>query len=168
MVTVRCLLSFAVMKNNFFLLAALIFAFTGCSSLKPLEYRSLENFGVSQSGGNPQLSFDLKLFNPNVVGAKLKDFNVSFDINGTKLADVHLDEVTHAGAQSEFTIPMNVSTSLSQLAQFLPSGLDLFNSGKSIPVTINGSVTVKKFIFHKTFPFNVHEAIDTKKIRLGN
>ncbi|HUM46844.1 MAG TPA: LEA type 2 family protein [Chitinophagales bacterium] len=155
------------MFSRFLFLLLSLFVFASCSSLKPLEYRSLNNFNVSSLTSTPQLTFDLTLYNPNTVGAKLKDFNVELELNGVKLATAALADVSHAGAQSTFTIPMSINTSIEQLAQFLPAGINLFSSGSTIPVHLNGSVTVKKFIFRKTFPFDVQEALDTKKIRLG-
>ncbi|MEP7127823.1 MAG: LEA type 2 family protein [Chitinophagales bacterium] len=148
-------------------MSLLILALTSCSTLKPLEYRSLDNFNVSNLGTAPELTFDLSLYNPNTVGAKLKEFSVGFEMNGVKLADAQLADVSHAGAQSEFTIPMKINTSIVQLAQFLPAGITMFTSGATIPIHLNGSITVKKFIFHKTFPFDVRESLDTKKIKLG-
>jgi len=155
------------MNFRLLFLSIVAIACASCSSLKPLEYRSINNFNVSKVTSTPQLTFDLQLFNPNTIGAKLKDFNVSLEMNGIKLTEVKLAEVAHAGAQSEFSIPMNVSTSVDQLVRFLPDAFTMFTSGSSINLHLNGSVTVKKFIFHKTFPFDVQEAFDTKKIRLG-
>jgi LEA14-like dessication related protein len=151
------------MNSKILFLAVIAAVFSSCSSLKPLEFRSVENFRVSQITSNPQLSFDLKLYNPNTVGAKLKNLNIGFLISEIQLTDLHLDDVIHAGARSEFSVPINISASIAQLSQFLPTGIDLFNSGKSIPVKMDGNVTVKKFIFRRTFPFHFEQMIDTKQ-----
>jgi len=155
------------MKAKFPVLLLIVSFCFSCSSLKPIEFRSVENFSVSAVSSTPEIGFDMKFYNPNPVGAKLKDFNVSFGLNDVEIADVHLTEVSHANAKSEFSIPVSVNTSITKLAQFLPSGIQLFTEGKTIPFSLNGTVTVKKFIFHKTFPFNVKEAINTKQIKLG-
>ncbi|MEO6166815.1 MAG: hypothetical protein ABIO98_04790, partial [Chitinophagales bacterium] len=93
------------MYQRFLFLVTSLFVCASCSSLKPLEYRSLNNFNVSNVTSTPQLTFDLNLFNPNTVGAKLKDFNVELELNGVKLATASLADVSHAGAQSAFTVP---------------------------------------------------------------
>lgn len=159
--------SLSAMNCRYFILFVLVFMWASCSSLKPLEYRSLNNFSIADVGSAPQLTFDLSLYNPNTLGAKLKDFNVEVEINGTKLAQAQLADVSHAAAQSEFTVPLSINTSIEQLSQFLPAGIKLFTSGANIPVHLNGKVTVKKFIFHRTFPFDVQETLDMKKIKLG-
>ena len=140
---------------------------SSCSSLKPLEYRSINNIYISGISGKAQLAFDLNLYNPNTVGAKLKDFNVEVELDGVKLATAQLLDVTHAGAQSEFTIPVSLNSSLEDFLRFLPSGISILSSGSDIPIHLNGSLTVKKFLFKKTFPFDVKETLDSGKIRLG-
>ena len=155
------------MKTKFFVLFLIESFCFSCSSLKPIEFRSVENFSVSAVSSVPEVGFDMKFYNPNPVGAKLKDFNVTFGLNDIEIGNVHLTEVSHAGAKSEFSIPVSVNISITQFAQFLPTGFQLFTEGKTIPFSLNGTVTVKKFIFHKTFPFNVKEAINTKQIKLG-
>lgn len=147
----------------FFIMACL----ASCSSLKPLEYRSLNNFSVAGFTTKPEVTFDLSFYNPNPIGAKLKDFNVAVELNGIRLTELGLVKASHAEAQSLFTVPVKVSTSLEQLSAFIPSGIEMFSSGSSIPLHLSGSVTVKKFIFHKSFPFDVQETLDTKKIKLG-
>jgi LEA14-like dessication related protein len=155
------------MNGKFLILFFICSLCFSCASLKPIEFRSVENFSISTVKSTPELGFDMKFYNPNRVGAKLKDFNVAFGLNDIEIGNVHLTEVSHAGAKSEFSIPVSINTSITQLAQFLPSGIQLFTEGKTIPFSLNGTITVKKFIFHKTFPFNVNEAINTKQIKLG-
>jgi LEA14-like dessication related protein len=153
-------------NREFLILFFISFCFS-CASLKPIEFRSVENFSLSAVSSTPEVGFDMKFYNPNAVGAKLKDFNVAVGLDDIEIGNLHLTEVSHAGAKAEFSIPVSLSTSVSQLAQFLPSGIQLFTEGKTIPFSLNGTVTVKKFLFHKTFPFNVSEAINTKQIKLG-
>lgn len=157
----------SAMNCRKFILLVLVFMSVSCSSLKPLEYRSLNNFSIADVSSAPQLTFDLSLYNPNTLGAKLKDFKVEVEINGIKLAQGQLADVSHAGALSEFTVPLRITTSVEQLSQFLPAGINLFTAGAGIPVHLNGNVTVKKFIFHRTLPFDVQETLDLKKIKLG-
>ncbi len=151
--------------NRTIIFFALLAACSSCSSLKPVEFRSVNNFRVS---AKPELSFDLTMFNPNSYGAKLKDFKLELRIGNAKVAEVKVDEVARAAAKSDFSIPINISSSLSDIALFLPSGLDLFKSGSAIPFKIIGSVTVKKFLFHKTFPLELEESIDTRELRKKN
>ena len=155
-----------LIRSPFILLLLLVATLSSCSSLKPLEYRSINNIYITGNSGKAQLAFDLNLYNPNSVGAKLKEFNVEVELDGVKIATAQLLDVTHAGSQSEFTIPVSLNTSFQDMMRFLPSGISML-SGADIPIHLNGSLTVKKFIFRKTFPFDVKETLDTGKIRLG-
>ncbi len=65
-------------------------------------------------------------------------------------------------SQGDFTLPLTTNTSYQELIKFLPRGIASFNSGKQIPVKLTGSVTVKKFIFKRTLPFEFHDSINTK------
>ncbi len=159
-------MSFFASMNRIIFLFSFLVACPSCSSLKPIEYRSLKNFNVSALTSRPELSFDLHMFNPNSFGAKLKDFKLELLIGNAKVAEVKLDEVARAAANSEFSIPIGITTSLSDIALFLPAGIELFKSGSMIPIKINGSVTVKKFLFKKTFPLQFEESIDPGKLNL--
>lgn len=152
--------------SRIFLFICMLSLLASCTALQPLEFRSVSNVYVTSEGA-PQLAFDLNLYNPNTMGAKLKDFNVDVSINGANLATAQLLDVTHAGAKSAFTVPVSVTATLGQMMMLLPSGLELLTSGATIPVHVEGSLTVKKFIVKKTFPFEADENIDLKKIRIG-
>ena len=144
-------------------LAIALMTFTSCSSLKPIEFRAVENFNVSKLSLNPQISADAKFFNPNPVGAKLKNLKADIFIRNDSLTSIFLPKVAKASAGKEFSIPFSASISVLELAQMIPSEILNFKSGAALPVEVRGSVTVKKFIFSKTFPFQFSETIDTKQ-----
>lgn len=152
------------MSYKIIFLLIILFA-ASCAPLKPLEYRSLENFSVSKISATPELTFDLRLYNPNKVGAKLKNFNIDFMLSDMKLTTIHINDAARALPRSDFVIPIHITASVTQLAQFLPFGINSYNSGSTIPVKLDGTVTLKKFLFHKTFPFHFEESLDTKKFK---
>lgn len=139
---------------------------TACAPLKPLEFRSLSDFRVSNLTSSPELSINLNLYNPNSVGGKVKDFHLDIFLGEIPLAAIQLQNV-HMPSRSDFTLPLTTNASYQELIKFLPSGIASFNSGKEIPVKLNGSVTVKKFIFKKTLPFEFQDSINTKDIKLN-
>jgi len=139
---------------------------TACAPLKPLEFRSLSDFQVHHLASSPELSINLNLHNPNSLGGKVKDFHLDFFLAETPLASIQLKNV-HMPSRSDFTLPLTTSASYEELMKFLPAGIAGFNSGKQIPVKLNGSVTIKKFIFSRTLPFEFHDSINTKDIKLN-
>jgi LEA14-like dessication related protein len=139
---------------------------SACAPLKPLEFRSLSDFQVHHLTSSPELSMNLNLHNPNSVGGKVKDFHLDFFLGEIPLASIQLQNV-RMPSRSDFTLPLTTNASYGELIKFLPSGIGSFNSGKQIPVKLNGSVTIQKFIFKKTLPFEFHDSINTRDIKLN-
>ena len=136
-----------------------------CAPLKPLEFKSVSDLKIEKLTSSPDLSLNLNLHNPNSFGCTLRDFEFNFLLSETQLASIDLKN-NRLPANSDFTLPVSTVTSYDELIKFLPSGISSFNSGKEIPVTLTGKLTLKKFLFRKTFPFEFHSSINTKEIQL--
>ncbi len=146
----------------------LLFALLGvasCAPLRPIEFRSVTNFKVKNLTSSPEITVNLNLYNPNSVGGKVKEFNLDLFLSESQLASVQLKNVRVA-AMSEFALPLSTLTSYSQIVKFLPSGINSFLDGKDIPLSFKGTVTLKKFLFKKTFPLEFHDTINSKDIQL--
>ena len=139
---------------------------TACAPLRPLEFRSLSDFKVEHLTSSPSLSINLNLHNPNSFGGTMKEFHLDFFLSDVPIAAIQLQHV-RMPSRSDFTLPLASNTSYEQIIKFLPSGISSFNSGKQIPVKLTGSVTVKKFIFKRTLPFEFHDSINTKDIKIN-
>src|ERR1043165_3034319 len=126
--------------------------FAACAPLKPLEFRSLSDFKVQNLTSSPSLSINLNLHNPNSFGGTMKEFHLDFCLSDVPIATIQLQNI-RMPSRSDFTLPLTTNASYNQLIKFLPSGISSFNSGKQIPIKLTGSVTVRKFIFRKTLPF---------------
>ena len=138
---------------------------TSCAPLKPIEFRSVNNLSVKNLTTAPEISADLNLFNPNHVGGTVKEFNINIFLSETQLATIQLKNVRVA-SNSSFTLPLSTNASYNQIIKFLPSGISSFLNGKDIPVNITGTITIKKFLFRKTYPFTFHDSINSKDIQL--
>jgi len=156
--------SFIRLTSYLFCLTSLFI--TACAPLKPLEFRSLSDFKVEKLASTPTLSLNLNLHNPNSFGGTMKEFHINFFLGDVPIATIQLQNI-RMPSQSDFTLPLSANPSYDQLIKFLPSGLSSFNSGKQIPIKLTGSVTVRKFIFKKTLPFEFHDTINTKDIKLN-
>ena len=154
-----------LLKKYYPLILVLIIVLTSCAPLKPIEFRSISDFKVKNLTTAPELSVNLNLYNPNSVGGKMKEFDLDFFLSETQIATIQLKNV-RVGSQREFTLPLSTVATYDQIIKFLPSGISSFLNGKDIPVNLTGRVTMKKFLFKKTFPFQFHDSINTNDIKL--
>src|SRR5215471_6259655 len=93
-------------KSFLILLSAMIFL-SSCATLEPPEYRSLNNFSVKNLSNQPEFSCNVKMYNPNHLGVKVKDYTFYIAVANLSITSVHSVEVTRAPATSEFLIPVN-------------------------------------------------------------
>ncbi|MEI6817241.1 MAG: LEA type 2 family protein [Bacteroidota bacterium] len=159
------------MKNSIQLLLAITLisvAMISCAPMKPIEYKSVDNFTVTMKGLAPEIRADVHLRNPNSMGARIAAMTIDVFIDGTKLSSVCMD-TTCVRAVGDFTIPVVAQTNLVDLAKIIPTGLNAFLGKKSkheLPVDIKGNVTVKKFLFSKHFEFEFKEKIALDKFKI--
>ena len=153
-------------ENNLLVLICIYFFLTSCSPIRPIEFRSIDNFKVSQFSILPEVRADVKLFNPNSVGAKIKELKFTVNMGEVEVAKIALDETERAKAHGEFTLPMTGQLSLKDLSKLVPVGLGIIKNKAEIPVILKFDFTVKKFIFKKHFHFEVNEKINPSKIKL--
>jgi len=148
------------------LIALLIVALlSSCISIKTIEYRTVDNFEISKMSANPEFKFDVKLFNPNGIGARVKALDMEVFVDGKRMAGVSFDETVKIKANSEFIVPITGETSLIDLVKLIPTGLGSLLGNKTIPINIKGEVTIKKFIFRKKLKFDILEDFSKDKIK---
>lgn len=143
--------------------------FSSCAPIKPIEYKYIDNFSISEFSLNPEVKVDVHLNNPNSIGAKIKEIKIDVYVNKTKLSSVCMDANGCIRAVGDFVVPMSAHVSLLEIAKLIPNGIGAFFGEKEIPIDVKGSVTIKKFIFSKTFSFDYTEKMTKEKIKmLGN
>ena len=138
-----------------------------CAPIRPVEYRSVSDFKVRAFTALPEFSVNVNMYNPNTVGCKLKDFSLRFDVANTELAFIQLDELSRVPSRDNFTLPIEGFTTLTALTQLVPVGVNNLFTRQDIPVKLTGQMTVKKFIFKKTFPFYYEDVISTSEISMN-
>ena len=148
-----------------YLLCLIFFLAIGCAPLKPVEFRSVTDLKVENALLSPTVTANLNFFNPNSIGAKVKEFQIDVAFSQTPLTTVSFQK-QKLPANSEFSLPLNTSIPYTQLVKFIPLGLSSIQNGKDIPVDLKGNITLKKFFFKKTFPFEYHDKINTKDIQI--
>jgi LEA14-like dessication related protein len=155
--------------NSIIIFIIIGFFFTSCAPIKPIEYKYVDNFSISEMSLNPEVKVDVHLNNPNSVGAKIKEIKIDVYVNNVELSSVCIDGNKCVRAKGDFIIPVAARVSFIDIAKLLPNGIGSFFGDKEIPVNIKGSVTIKKFIFSKTFTIDYSEKLTKDKIKmLGN
>jgi len=144
-------------------------ALSSCAPIKPLEFKSIDNFTVSRVGLTPEFKADVHLFNPNNMGARIQSMTIDVYVNDTKLTSVCMDSKTCVRAVGDFTVPVLATPSLVDIIKLIPKGISFFKDNKEIPVKIKGDVVIKKFLFSKHYTFDYTEKLTKDKIKvLGN
>jgi len=147
------------------LLGCIITISSSCSISEELQYKGYNNFKVSATGNKPEINVDVKLYNPNPIGAKLKNFDIELVVEDQRIGSACLDEPVKMKAREEFILPIIMQTSLDQLAGLTKPGLESLLFNKPLAVEITGNVTVRKFIFKKSFDFNYTDSLNVSDLR---
>ena len=148
-----------------FLLITLVL-FASCTVSESLQLKGYDNFKVTNIMSEPQINADITLYNPNKIGATIREMNIALSVDNKEIGVLGFDDKVRIKKRSDFVLPIEFNTSLNQLGGVLSFGLTSFISDKEIPVGLTGSITVQKFIFfRKTFEFNYVDALDVKKIK---
>jgi hypothetical protein len=151
--------------NRFCRLLLLLVVLQACAPLKPVEFRSVTDLKVKDAFTSPTVTANLNFFNPNSVGCTVKKLEAEVLLSNSELTQLSFAR-QRIPSGKEFILPLSASVSYSQLLKLIPVGVASFRSGRDLPVDITGSVTLKKFVFSKTFPLEVHEKLNLKDIQI--
>lgn len=139
--------------------------FISCSSAIPLQYKNLENVKIQKNNEEPSVLLDVQLYNPNPIGIKLKELNAAVAVDGKTVGNAAIENALRIKRKSEFVLPIVCETSYTQLGELLKNSAGLFLSGKEIPVSLSGTITIKKFIFFKrTYSFSYQENVKASEL----
>ncbi|HEY5461758.1 MAG TPA: LEA type 2 family protein [Hanamia sp.] len=139
------------MKQKLFFFIFLPLAILSCSSPKPLEYISYQNFAIRGLGfNNSSVSLNLEYYNPNNYGMQLKNTDLDIFINGNLLGHSSSDSLIHIPRRDTFNIPVKFDVDMQSLFKNAWSTL----TGKEVVVKLTGKVRVGKANIFKSFPVN--------------
>jgi LEA14-like dessication related protein len=138
---------------------------SSCKISDELQYKGFNNFKVSGNMENPSIGVDVTLYNPNPIGVKIKTMNLTVDVNHSQLGTIGLDDPVKLKSKQNFTLPIMMETSMEQLQTLTKPGLQSLLFDKPLAVEISGTITLRKFIFKKTYDFNYADELNVKDIK---
>ncbi|MFN0274701.1 MAG: LEA type 2 family protein [Chitinophagales bacterium] len=151
-----------------FLFAIFVSVFTSCASLKTLDYKGFDGFQLESLSTAPNVNLNLHLYNPNPIGATLKNMDIALTVNNIIIGNIALEEKVRMKKHSDFVLPIEIGTSITQLGTLAKPGLEAIFSDKGIPFELSGELTLTKFwIFRKKFHFDYIDEVHLKEIKMN-
>ncbi len=137
---------------------AIVAAMDSCRPKEPVVLREvhIKNVGPGKDG-NPVLSADAILYNPNKGSLRLKEMDLDILLNGKSAARIDQKLNAQIKGKSEFTIPVEVQLKLNE-AGLLDTILSLFG-GKKYDIQFTGKVKVSIGGFPVKIPVNHQDQI---------
>ncbi len=126
--------------------------------------KNIENFGYISENNTPKLTFDLVIHNPNNWGVQLTDITTNVSVEDRFIGNTYLPNPIKIARKADILVPIQFTLSMADLISFLPQGLSLFTGKKTkIRTSVDGGITIKKFIFKKRIIINYKQDIELKK-----
>lgn len=139
-----------MVRTGFFLLFIIMFI-CSCSHPKQLVYQNIENFKLKQAGlQQTEVSLDLRLFNPNNYGMKLKDADVDVFINGNRLGKMEVRNLFAVPGLDTFSMPVILNVDLKSA---VPNVLQLLMKPE-VDVKLAGTVKAGRHGLYVKVPVN--------------
>lgn len=146
------------MKINCGKLFLIIVLFSSCAGVKPVNIKDVGNVRSLNVLSNPEITFDLKVENPNKFGVTVSRINLDLYNSESKLVEINLLEKTKVGKFSEVTLPVSMKPSIETIKSLLKSEMNNLVRGKvNQKMEISGELVMKKFIFRRKI--KIKEAI---------
>ncbi len=139
------------MKINHYFFASLLLFLMACSTPQPFVFKGIKSIKIEKASfGKNIFNAKFEYQNPNNFKLTLKNLDCSVYINDQFLTKYNLDSVYMIPANSNFELPAKMEMELSLL---LKNTVDIvFN--KPMKISVDGSATITKGIFTKTFPIH--------------
>ena len=139
------------MNLKAYLLLILLSVLTACSNIKEPQFRRFESFGVKSLGlQKVDIGFSVTYFNPNGFGVNVKEAAADLYVDSIYLGKCSQEQEVSVEKNSEFSIPLSGSISLSEALKLKTNDL----SNRELLVRANGSVKVGKAGVFISKPFN--------------
>lgn len=136
-----------------------------CAGIKPLEYRGHSDFSIDNISGNPTVKTDLRLYNPNRIGVKLKTTELIVFVNKKELGDAMLTSPVKIKGRSDFSLPFAFTTSYPKLAAVAVSDLGGFLKGDAVPYHIEGQFSIQKFFITRKISFTYRDTLQKTDLK---
>jgi len=151
------------MRLKYSILAACCALCSSCITMKPPEYRRIENFS---SSGNPvMVSFGIVLHNPNGFGCTISTAGVDGTLNGKQLLHADMSTALHIKHRADAVLTLSAVIEQPDMKQLLGAGAALLLSGDAIPLHLSGKITLRKFILRKNYTFDYTVPMDKALLR---
>jgi len=145
--------------------AIIISSMASCTVSQNMQYKGVDNFSIADLGNNPKVNVDINLHNPNKTGATIRTMEFTVLIDNQAIGTAGIEDKIRIKRNADFSIPIEVNTSLDKMGGLLSAGLKSFMGDSSVPVGLTGTFTVQKFIFfRKTFAFEYIDELNVAKI----
>ena len=132
-----------------------------CKQPQAPQYAGIANFKVSTLGlGESVVSADLKYFNPNNYGLKLKYGELNVYVNSRLIGKTLLDTLTAIPANDSFLIPVSMKVDMKQIYS---NALDILLSHEA-DIKLNGFAKLGKAGLYFNVPINYE---GKQKIEIG-
>jgi len=141
-----------------------IILFISACSIEPATFKSITNPSLENISSAPAFKMNVNLYNPNHFGVKLKSYDLNVSVDSIRVANLSQDLAMHIPADTDFSIPVKINIPLTSLVKMIPQGADLFLNDVAIPFHLDGTITIKKFIFSKTYPVHLIQNVSKKDI----
>ncbi len=151
------------MKHNryyFLLIVVILFtATTGCSFVKPLEFKDINSFKVEEQNRGVAITTNFTLFNPNGFKFTINKADIDVYAEGVNLGKLQIPEKVVVNSKDEFTGDFRVQISFMKLLLAGKNILAKLKSGK-IEITLKGTIDADFLWMHKVFNVNYTKNIE--------
>ena len=143
-----------IIKNNMKITAlSLLMLLLVCSCRHPKElvykdvqHFKLQNAGLKQSG----ISLDIRMYNPNNYGIKLKNADVDVFVNGTLLGKMCVNDQCSVPGLDTFLLPVTLNVDMKNV---LPNALQMFLKS-DVDIKLSGTIRAGRRGIYMKVPVN--------------
>src|SRR2546423_6223199 len=114
----------------------LIVCFTSCFTIKPIEFRKVENVASKKASEDPKMTFDLSMHNPNNWSLRLSEVDAEITIDGVTLGKANLANSVRLTRNSDFILPMETKSSITDFSKFTSIGLNILLGNQTATANI--------------------------------
>ena len=143
----------------------LLFGFSSCLSIKPLEMGKVESVNIEDfKSGELSLKVNVKVNNPNYLNFKIKDNHLDLLINNRELGVARVKEAIIIKKHTDDSYEFLVDVTLSKMPLIGLVGLIGVLKDKPVELKIKGDIRVKTLGISKKYPVEIIEKIDLKQL----
>ena len=155
------------MKKTILLLLLSVFFLSSCLVIKPLELRNVDQIKTNFDATGGEVKFMLHVHNPNSIGVKISKFETRMSLDSMQAGMLAIPQNFRIPRMADVDIPVTMNTTADELVKLFGNGLYMLFGKENPFIMINGSITLRKFIFHRTYTVQYREPVNLKGLKLG-